>query len=211
MSEGTSAFRSIDPDALPGELATYLTSRAGVVRVAVDGAAATDPDGLAARLLEPVQARGRAAVHIRADAFWRDAALRLEYGHTDEYSLVHSWLDYDALRREVLDPLGPDGTRRYLSSLRDPVTNRATREPPRDAAPGTVVVISGQFLLGHGLPFDRTIHLSVSPGALARMTTAELAWTLPAFDRYDAEVAPQRLADVVIRMNHPNRPAIRTT
>ena len=34
----------------------------------------------------------------------------------------------DALRREVLDAMGADGSRRWLPSLRDPVSDRATRE-----------------------------------------------------------------------------------
>jgi hypothetical protein len=151
-------------------------------------------------------------VHVRADSFWRDASLRLEYGHTDEYALRHDWLDASALRRELLDPLDPQGhpsRRTYLPSLRDPVTNRATREPPRTAGPRTVLLVSGQFLLGQGLPFDQVIRLSASAPALARRTPPELMWTLTVIADYEREVDPAAVADVDIRVNDPRHPAIR--
>jgi hypothetical protein len=184
----------------------------GIIRVAVDGASATDPDAFAGQLIDPLQALGRPAAHVRADRFWRDASLRLEYGHTDEQSLRHDWLDVAALRRELLEPLGTpdaDGRASYLPSLRDPATNRATREPRRLAEPGTVVVVSGQFLLGYGLPFDRVIRLSASATALARWTPAELAWTLPVIAAYEAEIDPATVADLDIRVNDPKHPAVR--
>jgi hypothetical protein len=68
--------------------------------------------------------------------------------------------------------------------------------------------VSGAFLLGLGLPFDRVVHLAMSPAARARHTPQAEAWTLPAFDRYDAEVGPAELADVVVRLEDPRRPAI---
>jgi hypothetical protein len=138
--------------------------------------------------------------------------LRLEYGHTDEQSLRYDWLDLATLRRELLEPLGApdeDGRASYLPSLRDPRTNRATREPRCLAQPGTVVVVSGQFLLGHGLPFDRVIRLSASAATLARSTPAELAWTLPVVAAYEAEIEPDTIADLDIRVNDPKHPALR--
>jgi len=81
---------------------------------------------LASSLLQPLQVLGRPAIHVRADSFWRDASLRLEHGRNDVESLVSDWLDVAAMRRELLDPLGPGGDGRYLPSLRDPVSNRAT-------------------------------------------------------------------------------------
>jgi len=192
------------------ELADHLAQCCnGVVRVAVDGAAGLDPGGWADRLIEPLRTRSRPAVHIRAETFWRDASLRLEYGHTDEYSLRHDWLDAAALRREVLDPLGPDGAGTFVPSLRDPLTNRSTHERPRPAEPGTVVLISGQLLLDHDLPFDQVIRLSASATTLARITPPELAWTLPVIAAYEAEIEPSARADIDIRLNDPRRPAVK--
>ena len=118
-------------------------------------------------------------------------------------SFAKGWLDVEALRREVLDPLGPGGTGRFLASLRDPVSNRATREPVRAAGPGSIVLISGELLLGHGLPFDRTIHLAVGSAARRRRTPAQWHWTLPAFDDYDRDVDPVRWTDLALRYDDP--------
>lgn len=179
------------------------------LRVAVDGPRCADPAGFAQSLITPLRALGRPVVHIRAEFFWRDAALRLEYGRTDLESFTNGWLDVEALRREVLDPLGPDGCGRFLVSLRDPASNRATREPPRLTEPGLIALISGELLLGHDLPFDRTIHLAVGPPARRRRTADVWQWTLPAFDDYDESVDPVRRADVVLRYDDPRHPAIR--
>lgn len=173
--------------------------------MALDGAPATAPDALAARLVEPLRARGRDVAHVRAESFWRDASVRLEHGREDVESYL-SWLDAGALRREVLDPVVAGG--RYLPTLRDPHTNRSTREAPRDAPPGTVLVVSGALLLGLGLPFDVVIHLTAPPDALARRTPPEQAWTLPAFAEYEALAAPTATADVVIRVDR-RTPAVR--
>lgn len=186
---------------LPDRLASWLAATPGVVRVAVDGAPCTGPDGLASSLLEPLRARGRPVAHVRADRFWRDASLRFEPGRADVESFLN-WLDDAALRREVLD--AGDS---YLPSLRDPETNRSTREPARSLEPGTVLLVSGALLLGRGLPFDRTIHLTLSRTVLAQRTPAADAWTLPAFERYDATVRPGDVADVVIRPGRPD-PAV---
>ena len=198
-------WEAVAAEHLPDRLADWLADSAGPLRVAIDGPPAARPDDLAESLIEPLRTRSRPVLHVRAQDFWRDAALRLEYGHEDVLSYP-GWLDVDALRREVLVPLH-DG-RPVLTSLRDPLTNRSTREPPRLPAPGTVLLVSGPLLLGHGLPFERTVHLLLPAEARARRTPAADAWTLPAFDSYDDDVDPARTADVVVRLGR-RTPAVR--
>jgi len=202
----------VDPVSLPESLAAELVAAEvpGIaLRVAVDGPRVADPDAFAESLVVPLRALGRPVVHIRAETFWRNAALRLEYGRTDLESFANGWLDAQALRREVLVPLGPAGSGRFVPSLRDPVANRATREPVRSALPGSIMLISGELLLGRELPFDVTIHLAVSPAARRRRMPQEWQWTLPAFDEYDVAVEPIRRADVVLRYDDPTHPARR--
>jgi hypothetical protein len=202
----STAFRPIAADALPGLLAEFLDRTPGRVRVGLDGPPCACPDELAASLVEPLRARGRDAVHLRAGMFWRDASLRLEHGREDVESFA-TWLDDGALRREALDPFAAFG--RYLPSLREPATNRATREAVREAGEQAVLILSGPFLLGRGLPFEQAIHLDVSPAARARRTPPEDAWTLPAYDAYARRVRPAQVADVVLRMDDPRHPASR--
>ncbi|WP_375481739.1 uridine kinase [uncultured Jatrophihabitans sp.] len=193
-------------DAVVDRLADRFTASPGALRVALDGDPSTEPGAWGDELVAALRVRGRPGVHVRAETFWRDASLRLEYGHQDLES-YRAWLDTVALRREVLDPLVTSGS--YLPSLRDPATNRSTREPARDAEPGTVLVVSGSLLLGHGLPFDQVVHLTASPAARARRTPEQDAWTLAAYVDYDDEVQPIATADVVVKVEDPARPAVR--
>src|SRR3954471_7551979 len=124
------SWRPIAPEQLAATVAPLLTGSPRTVRVAIDGAPAADPDRVAASLLPVLEAAGRPVRLVRAALFWRDASLRLEFGREDPDSYA-SWLDAEALRREVLDPALEEG--RYLPSLRDPETNRSTREPPQEA------------------------------------------------------------------------------
>lgn len=180
----------------------------GAVRVALDGADAACPGDLADRLVDPLRAAGRSPVRVPAAGFLRPASLRLERGRTDPDAYYDDWLDAGGLAREVLDPAGPGGSGRVLPSLRDPVTDRATRAAYVDLPPAAVVLVDGPLLLGRWLPFDLTVHLALSARALARRTDEAGRWTLPAFDRYDGEVRPLAEADVAVRVEDPARPAL---
>jgi hypothetical protein len=182
--------------------------RAHATRVAVDGAPTAAGDVLAARIVEQLTADGGHAVHVPAGGFLRAASLRLERGRHNPDAYYEDWLDLRAITREVLTPAKAGGTGRVLPSLWDPVTDRATRAPYLELPAGAVVVMSGAMLLGAGLEFDVTVHLTQSPAALARRTQPDMQWTLPALQRYDDEVLPQDLADVVVRADDPRHPAL---
>jgi hypothetical protein len=200
-----SGWQPVTPDDLPGRLAAWVAATPGLVRVAVDAPPVACPEALAEALVEPLRALGRPAAHVRATSFWRDASLRLEYGREDPDAYLR-WLDADALRREVLEA-APFGS--YLPSLRDPATNRSTRAAPRELAPNSIIIVSGPLLLGGDLPFDRAVHVALSPAARQRRTPAEALWTLPAFDSYDAAARPAATADVVIKWDDLRHPAVR--
>ncbi|SCF23237.1 uridine kinase [Micromonospora mirobrigensis] len=203
-------IRPISPDLLVAELTDRLAAATppGRLRVAVDGPPAAGPDRLAAALVDPLRAQGRPALHVRTDDFLRPASVRLEHGRTNPDAYYEGWYDEAGLRREVLDPAGPDGAGRLLPSLWDATSDRASRAGYVELPVGGVVLVSGAFLLGGGLPFDVTVHLELSPAALARRTEEGLRWTLPAFARYADEVAPASFADVVVRADDPRRPAL---
>jgi hypothetical protein len=198
----SATWETASPQELVTRTAAWLSASPGIVRVAVDGPASFEPAGFADSLLDPLRALGRPPVHLRSSSFWRDASLRLELGRDDWQSYL-TWLDAGALQREVLEAVVTRGT--YLPSLRDPASNRSTREPARALAPQAVLLVSGEFLLGAGLAFDRTIHLETSAAARGRRTPDDRAWTLPAYDAYERDVRPAEQADVVIRFErrHP--------
>lgn len=177
-------------------------------RLAVDGPPTTHPDSLADALVGPLRAQGRPVVRVSARDFLRPAGLRWEHGRRDADAFYEDWLDAGALTREVLDPFGPEGSGRYVATLWDPVRERASRAPHEHAPTGAVLVLDGALLLGRGLGLDLTVHLAVRPATLARSTPPDERWTLPAFGRYGDEVAPELMADVVVRVDDPRHPAL---
>lgn len=176
-------------------------------RVAFDGAGAARPGERAAALAEALRVRGRSALVVGTEGFLRPASLRYEYGREDPETYYSGWFDTGALWREVFGPLEPGGTGRVLPDLWDPATDRATRSPRAQLPPGGLLVLHGPLLLGHWFPFDLTVHLRLSPGALRRRTDESERWTLPAFERYEDEVDPSEAADVVVRADDPRHPA----
>jgi hypothetical protein len=178
------------------------------IRVAVDAPPAAQPERLAGALIDPLRVRGRAALWLSTEDFLRPASLRYEYGRESADAFYDGWYDLAGLRREALDPLGAGGTSRVLPRLWDASTDRASRAGYVELPPGAVLLVAGPLLLGAGLPFDLTVHLSISAAALARRTPPAQRWTLAAFARYQSEVAPDQFADLVIRMDDPDRPAL---
>ena len=201
-------IRPVSPGALLDDLADHISRRPGWIRVAIDGADGSQPADLADALVAPLRLRGREAVRVRSEDHWRPASLRLEHGRVDPDSFYDEWLDAEGLVREVLEPLGPGGSGSIRRVRWDAGADRASRTDFQNQPEGTVLILSGPLLLGRGLPLDLTVHLDLSPGALARNTAPELAWTLPAYARYAEDVDPTTLADIVVRMDDPRHPAL---
>ncbi|MFC1439488.1 uridine kinase [Streptacidiphilus sp. N1-10] len=204
--------RPLTPAALADTLAERVHAlplpEGGRLRVAVDGAPAADPGGLAEAAAALLRLLGRPVVRVSAADYLRPASLRLEYGHQDADAYFDGWLDTNALFREVFDPLEPGGNGLVLPALRDARADRAVRAQPVPLPPGGVLLLDGPLLLGRWLPLDLTVHLRLSPAALERRTPEDERWTLPAFARYEAETLPTDAADLVVRADDPRRPAL---
>jgi hypothetical protein len=204
--------RPLTPEALADTLAERVhvlpLPEGGRLRVAVDGAPAADPGGLAAAVADLLRLLGRPVVRVSAADYLRPASLRLEYGHRDADAYFDGWLDANALFREVFDPLEPGGSGLVLPALWDARADRAVRAQPVPLPPGGVLLLDGPLLLGRWLPLDLTVHLRLSPAALERRTPPDEQWTLPAFARYEAETLPTDAADLVVRADDPRRPAL---
>ena len=201
--------RPISFSVLVAELADRIVALGSSrLRVAIDAAPAAQPSVLADALVDPLRLRGRSVLRVSARDFLRPASLRFEHGRADPDSYFEDWLDVNGLAREVLDPADPAGTGAVLPSLWNADADRASRASYVEVPPGGIVVLDGTLLLGRWLPFDLTVHLEMSPAALLRRTPEDERWTLPAFDRYRAEVEPGTVADVVVKFDDPNHPAV---
>ncbi|MYR60515.1 uridine kinase, partial [Streptomyces sp. SID625] len=165
------------------------------------------PGDLAARVSEALRVRGRPSLVVGTEGFLRPASLRFEHGRRDVDTYYDGWYDTGALWREVFGPLEPGADGRVLPDLWDPATDRATRSPHVRLPPGGLLLLHGPLLLRHWFPFDLSVHILLSPGALRRRTPEADHWTLPAFARYEAETDPAATADVLIRADDPRHPA----
>jgi hypothetical protein len=207
-----SAPRPVAADRLADEVADVVeravASCSHVLRVAVDGHPAASPASFADALVDPLRLRGRPVLRASSEWFLRPASLRFEHGRTDPDAFYEDRLDLAALRRELLDPLGPGGSGLYLPTLWDPSTDRATRAQYEAAPDGAVLILDGTLLLGRGLPIDLAVHLRLSAGARERRTDEADRWALPAYDRYEREADPERTANVLIRFDDPRHPAL---
>ncbi|NKQ56540.1 uridine kinase [Amycolatopsis sp. K13G38] len=201
-------YRPISFERLAAELVDRVLTLPGTpwVRVAVDGATGTRL--LADEMVDPLRVNGRPALRVSTADFLRPASLRFEKGKRDPDARYEDWLDEGALRREVLDPLSAGGTGMVLPALWDAGRDRATRLERVELPAGGVLIADGELLLGRGLPFELTVHLSLSPGALRRRLPEDDQWALPAFERYENEVDPGAVADVLVRADDPRHPAV---
>ena len=163
-------------------------------------------DGVGSRplsdaLLPGLAAAARPPLQVHAEDFLRPAGERFAFGREDEEAFRTTWLDAAALDREVLSRDGG-----YLPALWDAATDRSARRAVEPLPPGAVLLVDGILLLGRGLPADLTVLVALSPAALARRGVP--AWQLPAFARYDGEVRPGEVCDVLVRAEDPLRPAV---
>jgi hypothetical protein len=203
-------FTPVTPARLVEDLAAWMVTVDNVhPRIGIDSVAEAGSADLADAVADRIRATGRPVIRISTSWWWRPASLRLELGRTDIDMLLYGWVDTAALRRELLEPLGPDGSGRYLSRLRDPGTDRSIRTERAAAPPRAVVILDGPFLLAQELGLDAVVHLQVSGPRLSRVLPADRQWWGEAFDRYRRAENPVEVADVVISYDHPATPAIR--
>jgi hypothetical protein len=184
-----------------------------VARVAVDGAVQADTAMVADAVAACVEAAGRPVLRVSCEDFLRPRSVRLEHGAGDPDAGYERWMDHLALRREVLDPLGPEtqGEPTWLPTFWDSQTDRSTRENVRVAVPGSILIVTGPFLLRWETAdaFDLSVHLQVSDAALARrLPEADRDRVTGAWQRYVEETWPAQRADLVVRFDRPSHPAL---
>ena len=193
----------------PEQVRTRLVERVRMLDVArprllLDGWGPADPESLARDLIEPLRARGRDAVLVRAADFLRPASVRWEFGRDDPDALLDVALDSGALIREVLDPW--EAGTAYLPALWDAAHDRSARRSREPVPSRGVLILAGELLLGRWLPADLTVHLALRPDMLARRFDDSEQWRLAADARYREDVDPESVADLVIRVDHADRP-----
>ena len=192
-----------------------LSRRAGhPLRVAIDGPLASGKTTLADDLAEAVQTRAP-AIRAGLDGFHRPRAERYARGRRSALGYYEDARDYAALRRALLDPLGPGGSGLYRTGMFDLDNDRPAEAPLTPARADAILIVEGTFLQRPEFDgaWDVVVFLDIDPElSLARGLSRDSAALggpeaaaelyreryLPAWAMYAAACRPRERADVVI-------------
>lgn len=192
-----------------------LSRRAGhPLRVAIDGPLASGKTTLADELAETVRVRAQ-AIRAGLDGFHRPRAERYARGRRSALGYYEDARDYAAMRRALLDPLGPGGSGQYRAGLFDLETDRPAEAPLARADADAILIVEGTFLQRPEFDgaWDVVVFLDIDPElSLARGASRDSAALggpdsavalyreryLPAWAMYDAARRPRESADIVI-------------
>lgn len=213
MSIAVPAFGVPSPAAVANRIVSLRLPHP--VRVAVDGRTASGKTTFAAALARAICEAGRPVISTSVDAFHNPAAVRHQQGRWSPDGYYDDARDLHAIRTLLLDPLGPNGDRRYVTQSFDLARDERVVRDVQRASANAVLIVDGTFLQRPELSsaWDFVVFLEV-PEAEARRrggardgkTVGEaLALELytrrygPAFTRYELECQPTVGADTIIR------------
>lgn len=196
------------------------------VRVAVDGITASGKSTLARELTEAVGARGRPVIHVSMDGFHHPRARRHRQGRESARGYYEDAYDLAALAQHLLKPLGPEGNRRYRTSVIDLHTDLATPDSRRTAPDDAVLLVDGTFLQRPEIRnlWDERIWVDTAPEIARRRGVERDAVALggkqaaerlfakryhAAAQIYIDAVAPAQCATVIFSNGDPKRAALR--
>jgi uridine kinase len=211
------------------QLADRITgvSRLHPIRVAIDGVDASGKTTLANELIQPIERRGRRVIRASVDSFHRPRAERLRQGPESPAGYYADSFDYAALRKVLLLPLGPRGSRWYRRAVFDYRADAPVDAPAEEAAPDSVLLLDGVFLLRPELDdcwdfrvfvdvaFAETLRRACARG-IERFGSAAAAAVrqryqvryIPGQRIYLAAVRPRERADVVVENGDLSAPRL---
>lgn len=193
------------------------------VRVAIDGFCAAGKSTFAQRLGAALLAEGRSIIRATTDDFQNPPEIRWQLGPDSPEGFYRHAIDFAALRRELLDPLGPGGTRAYRTSVYDLHARHPKLSPIAMADVDSIAIVDGLFLHVRELRsyWDYSVFvdaaLDICVGRALRRNQegqadpAELERTyrtryMPGFTLYMSEAAPQQVASFVVHNSGSSSP-----
>jgi uridine kinase len=200
--------------------------RSHPVRVAIDGCSAAGKTTLADELADVLRRRtSREVIRAGIDYFKRAPELRTAYPIDSAESYYLDMWDYDAVRNQLLLPLGPDGDRGYVVGVRDSSARTVLDAPVQIATPDAVLLADGAFLQRPELDdhWDFRIYVHVGFDVVLRRGTArDHAWMdsavaaeqryltryIPGERVYVDEIHPADRAQLVVDNEDPANPII---
>jgi len=194
-------------------------------RVAIDGPDAAGKTRLAEELVAPLQSYGRPVIRASIDGFHHPACIRHQRGATSPEGYYRDSFNYQALTEFLLAPLGPHGSRQYVSAVFDYRTNSELQTPTQVAEVNAILLFDGVFLLRPDLTgswdftifveaaFETTLARAEQRDAVLFGSTEEVRNRyeqryIPGQQLYFAESRPKERAQVVLDNNDPWNPVI---
>lgn len=185
------------------------------VRVAVDGRTASGKTTFADELACAISGAGKTVIRASVDGFHRPAKVRHRQGRLSPDGYYEDARDLNAIRKLLLEPLGPDGDGCYVTQTFDLKRDRPVEPEVEQAEEDAVLIVDGTFLQRPELrsAWDFVIFLNVledearrrgvnrdcvalgGPAAASEVYSRRYG---PAFSRYELECNPADRADVVI-------------
>jgi uridine kinase len=192
-------------------------------RVAVDGFCAAGKTMFADHLANQLAASRRIVIRATTDDFQHPLEIRWQLGERSPRGFYLHAIDVDSLRTELLEPLGPGGTRRYRTSTYDMRSMQPNRSPLHVADPASILVVDGLFLLTVGLRscwdfsifVDASVETCIARARLRnqeRQVDADAVEALyreryaPGFQLYLDHDRPREVADMVVLNEQSERP-----
>ncbi len=208
-------------------VSAYLNSieTARPFRVAVDGRTACGKSTFAGALSANLAQRGRSVLHTTIDGFHNPKAVRYARGRLSAEGYYRDARDLAAIRRELLDPLGPGGNRKVRTETFDLAADMPTASAAILVPENTRLIVDGTFLARPELAPAWDVHIYLrtsrqvardrgitrdgqSGGAPEQVAASYDQRYLPAFDLYLAEADPEARADVIIDLEDFEAPRI---
>jgi uridine kinase len=195
------------------------------LRVGIDGPSTAGKTTLADELVAPLEARGLVVIRASGDGFHRPRAVRHRRGEISAEGYYSDSFDVEAVRGQLLEPLGDGGTRWYRRATFDALTDQPRDEPLERAAVDAVLLFDGVFLFRPELNdlWDFRIFVDVGWAEVVRRArerdgrllgspdAAEERYRLryiPGELMYFTDVRPKELADVVIENSDVDSPSL---
>ena len=178
------------------ELANLIAGvqRQHPLRVAIDGTSAAGKTMLADELASLLAGR-RPLIRASVDDFHNPREVRYRRGRLSPEGYYFDSFDYEALKAELLQPLGPGGNRCYRSGIRDVHNDEPLNRPQLSARSDAIVLVDGIFLMRPEIDefWDLRLFVQVTEGAAReRWLARDSAWMGEAevIERYEKRYIP---------------------
>jgi len=195
------------------------------LRCCVDGMACAGKTVFADELDAALKKSGISVIRASIDGFHNPREIRRRQGKESPEGYYRDSFNFEAVIKELLEPLGPGGGGVYKKSVFDYRIEEFTREEPQKSLGGEVLVFDGIFLLRpeiHAL-WDFAIRLEADCGAVVERAVKRdrakfgsedkvkekyLKRFIPGHKIYEDEVSPSERAHIVIDNTDPAKPVI---